>query len=84
MNGQGEGEVYFLQQALLFQRISDFIFCVHDAGVVVDGDVHVERVDKSVGPAGFLFHSLLCVFEHFLKLGLVRILKFRRIQNLDG
>ena len=56
MNGQGEGEVYFLQQTLFFQRISDFIFGVHNAGVVVDGNVHVEGVDKSVGPAGFLFH----------------------------
>ena len=63
MNGQGKGKVYFLQEALFFQGVFDFVFGVHNAGVVVDGNVHIEGVDKSVSPAGFLFHKTTARFS---------------------
>ena len=83
MNGQGEFKVYFLQEALLFHGVFDFVFGVHDAGEIVDCNLHVERFDKLVGPAGFLFHSLLHVFQHLFEFGFVGFLELWRIQNLN-
>ena len=83
MNGQGEFKVYFLQEALLLQGVFDFVFGVQNAGEIVDCNLHIERFDKLVDPAGFLFHSLQHVFQHLFDFGFVGFLEFWRIQNLN-